>query len=383
MSRSASCRGPSRRRRSHPRTPDAAGRTPGRTAAGGGPGRSTASRRRTRAPAPRARTRRRRARPAAPCRRRGGGRLVHRVVHGAAEVPDGDDGAPLLGRQDEKRIVEAGLARHQTRTAECAVQIARRATEQRLGGDVTRRRRGVRARRVEQMRAPSVRRSTRVRAMRSGAAEPGEAQLVAEPAADAVADLAAGVELALRVSATQPLERRHPRRASATGRSARLRARRTPPATSRGTYKPAGAPVAAEVLPEVRQLQRRAQRIRRPVERRRRDSRRCAARAGRSGWPIGGSSRARRPTKRIGSSWYPARTRSADRRTARSADRAIESSERARRRSNPRARCGAVGRPLDGDGRVQPPLPRVELRLPSAGGAAPSSAISSATRANA
>jgi hypothetical protein len=28
--------------------------------------------------------------------------LVDRIVHGAAEVPDGDDRATLVGRQDEK-----------------------------------------------------------------------------------------------------------------------------------------------------------------------------------------------------------------------------------------------------------------------------------------
>ena len=38
--------------------------------------------------------------------------LVDRIVHGAAEIPHGDDRAALARRQDEKRVVEAGVAAH-------------------------------------------------------------------------------------------------------------------------------------------------------------------------------------------------------------------------------------------------------------------------------
>ena len=38
--------------------------------------------------------------------------LVHRIVHGTAEVPHPDDGLPLGGRQHEEGIVEAGVAGH-------------------------------------------------------------------------------------------------------------------------------------------------------------------------------------------------------------------------------------------------------------------------------
>ena len=36
--------------------------------------------------------------------------LVHRIVHRAAEVPDGDDRAPLVGGQHQERVVEAGIS---------------------------------------------------------------------------------------------------------------------------------------------------------------------------------------------------------------------------------------------------------------------------------
>src|SRR5262249_18371547 len=39
--------------------------------------------------------------------------LVNGIVNRAAEIPDGNDRLALVGRQDEKRIVEAGLSRHQ------------------------------------------------------------------------------------------------------------------------------------------------------------------------------------------------------------------------------------------------------------------------------
>ena len=38
--------------------------------------------------------------------------LVDRVVHGAAEVPDGDDRPPLIRRQNQERIVEVRVAGH-------------------------------------------------------------------------------------------------------------------------------------------------------------------------------------------------------------------------------------------------------------------------------
>jgi hypothetical protein len=37
-------------------------------------------------------------------------RIVDRVVDGAAEVPDGDDGAALLGRKNKKRVIEVRVA---------------------------------------------------------------------------------------------------------------------------------------------------------------------------------------------------------------------------------------------------------------------------------
>ena len=106
--------------------------------------------------------------------------------------------------------------------------------------------------------------------------------------------------------------------------------------SSRSLAPAARLHVARHVQPAARQsrpkscqkfveLQRRAQRVRRSLERVVAVCRRCAARAGRPDWPIGGSSRTRRPTRRSGSSWYPDRTRSPDRRTTRSADRAIGS----------------------------------------------------------
>jgi hypothetical protein len=42
-----------------------------------------------------------------------GSRLVHRIVNGTAEVPDDPDRFPLLRRQDEKRVIEVGVPRHQ------------------------------------------------------------------------------------------------------------------------------------------------------------------------------------------------------------------------------------------------------------------------------
>jgi hypothetical protein len=38
--------------------------------------------------------------------------FIHRIVHGAAEVPDTDDGLPLGGGQHEERVIEAGIASH-------------------------------------------------------------------------------------------------------------------------------------------------------------------------------------------------------------------------------------------------------------------------------
>ena len=42
---------------------------------------------------------------------------LQRVVHGAAEVPDGDDRRAFPRRQNEKRVVEAGVAAHRWRRA--------------------------------------------------------------------------------------------------------------------------------------------------------------------------------------------------------------------------------------------------------------------------
>ena len=50
--------------------------------------------------------------PGALLRRPLSGSLVHRIVHGTAEVPHPDDGLPLGGRQHEEGIVEAGIASH-------------------------------------------------------------------------------------------------------------------------------------------------------------------------------------------------------------------------------------------------------------------------------
>ena len=50
--------------------------------------------------------------PGALLRRALSGRLVHRIVHGTAEVPDTDDGVPLGRGQHEKRVIEAGIASH-------------------------------------------------------------------------------------------------------------------------------------------------------------------------------------------------------------------------------------------------------------------------------
>ena len=50
--------------------------------------------------------------PGALLRRALSGSLVHRIVHGAAEVPDADDGVPLVCGQHEERVVEAGVASH-------------------------------------------------------------------------------------------------------------------------------------------------------------------------------------------------------------------------------------------------------------------------------
>src|SRR5262245_66448861 len=38
--------------------------------------------------------------------------FIDGIVYGATEVPDRDDGAPLLWRKDEERIVEAGIPTH-------------------------------------------------------------------------------------------------------------------------------------------------------------------------------------------------------------------------------------------------------------------------------
>jgi hypothetical protein len=40
--------------------------------------------------------------------------LVHRIVHGAAKVPDRDDRPALVGRQHEERVIEVCVAPHQS-----------------------------------------------------------------------------------------------------------------------------------------------------------------------------------------------------------------------------------------------------------------------------
>ena len=108
--------------------------------------------------------------------------------------------------------------------------------------------------------------------------------------------------------------------------------------------EPAVLPVAIEVLPEVRQLQRGAERIRRAIEPRVVDARRCAARAGRPDSPSAGSSRARSPTWRSDASWYPDETRSADRRTA-TTGRSTGANGRTERQKHAIVRIGASAYP--------------------------------------
>ena len=101
-------------------------------------------------------------------------RLVDRVVDGAAEVPDGDDRAPLRRRQDEERVVEAGLAGHVPGMPRDRRPRQRTARQSSPGTSpapsVGRRRRAVGAGAVDALEDPH-------------AAEPGHAQLEAQPAA--------------------------------------------------------------------------------------------------------------------------------------------------------------------------------------------------------
>jgi len=91
--------------------------------------------------------------------------------------------------------------------------------------------------------------------------------------------------------------------------------------TSRGTYN---RPARSRGRSPARSSSAAARCTSRPTIDRapRRGNRRCGAPAGRRDWRSAGSNRTPPPTKRSGSSWYPDRTRSADRRTMRAADRA-------------------------------------------------------------
>ena len=164
-------------------------------------------------------------------------------------------------------------------------------------------------------------------------------QLEAQPAAHAVADVAAGANCS---RGHGDAARRAPRstrvESAIASASSRLRWRRRRPATSRGTY----SRPARQSRPKSCQKFVSCSAVHSASDDRssaRPDSRRCAAPAGRPDSPIGGSSRARRPTKRSGSSWYPAeRAQQIVEQRDRQIER-IESNERARRRSGPRARA--------------------------------------------
>ena len=149
-----------------------------------GPAASRRSARRSSAPAPRARS----VTPPAPA---DSGRcssvLVHRVVHGPAEVPDGDDGARRWsGGQDEKRIVESSSCapsrppRLSSAAARHEQRAARRSRRASAGSRAGRRRAAFDPHRG------------------SAAAEPGQPQLEPQPAADAVAHRPAVVESGAR-----------------------------------------------------------------------------------------------------------------------------------------------------------------------------------------
>ena len=182
----------------------------------------------------------------------GRSRLVHRIVDGAAEVPDGDDRAALRRRQHEERVVEAGLARHQ------AALPAQRAARQ----SSTRHVAGAERRPVAEQRAPA-----RLDALEHPpAAEPGQPQLEPQPSADAVAHRPSLVESVARHGDAVRRARVIHAGVSCLPREVGLHGAARVEHLARHV-EPPGAPVAAEVLPEVRQLQRGAQRVRRSIER--------------------------------------------------------------------------------------------------------------------
>ena len=147
-------------------------------------------------------------------------RFVDRIVHCAAEVPDGDDRAPLVRRQDEKRIVEAGLAGHQR--APRSHRAARHSSR-------ARRRRRARA----DDRAAS--RAALDPFENAGAAEPGEAQLEPQPAVSRRRRRAVPLEIA-RVSRPRTLPAPRPTPASAGRAPSRIPVAPQACCTSRGTY---------------------------------------------------------------------------------------------------------------------------------------------------
>ena len=157
-----------------------------------------------RARAPRARRRSRRARSAH--RRSIGAILIHRIVDRAAEVPDRDDGAALLGRKDEERIVETGLARHHAprRPAHRAPEQQRHVARRRAVGRTVNSSRRVRSTRSRIRVPPSqVRRSSKRR-------RPRTPSHTARPASNCSV-----------VTAMQLRDRRGPRGRQRTGRRVR------------------------------------------------------------------------------------------------------------------------------------------------------------------
>ena len=99
--------------------------------------------------------------------------LVHGIVDRTAKIPDGDDGAPLLGRQNEKRVVEAGLSAIDVRPSHLLdildVSTLRRAARHTSSGAS---RCAERRSNLEQAVAPAI-----DTLQNAGAAEPGETQL--------------------------------------------------------------------------------------------------------------------------------------------------------------------------------------------------------------
>ena len=202
-------------------------------------------------------------------------RLVHGIIYRPAEVPHRDDGVALIRRAAQEM---SNRSSWRGRSWFCCGNIPTCVARPRIRG----RRHAIGARRTSQRTAPS----TRARVADSEtwpvcedvvidaiepledphAAEPRTAQLVTEPASDAVADVSSGVERQLRSPGHAPQDALprlgHP--AIVEIRDARAPCRDV----VQRHVQAAVLPVAIEVLPEVRQLQRGAQRVRRSIERR-------------------------------------------------------------------------------------------------------------------